>query len=378
MDQQEIFNTLILTRISYFNLSPMLELYRKTGSATAIVEHRDHLQELQPDLTPEGACHIQGLFGDFDAVCRRVEEEMAWMEANGVRALTLLDADYPQRLKDCPDAPLALFYRGTADLNKSHVVSIVGTRHITVYGQDVIRRIMKELQSLLPDTLIVSGLAYGVDINAHRQALDNGMETVGVLAHGLDYLYPPRHLDTAKKMLLQGGLLTEFMTHTNADKMNFVRRNRITAGIADAVVLIESAAHGGGLITARIANSYGREVLAVPGPLTAPYSEGCNNLIRDNGATLLTSAEDILHVCRWENDRKVTEARKQGIPRELFPQLSPDEMKIVNFLKRQNDQQKNIIALSTGLGIAAVSSLLFQLEMKGVVKFGAGDIYHLL
>ena len=195
------------------------------------------------------------------------------------------DERYPQRLKDCDDAPLMLFYKGNANLNQQRVINIVGTRHCTIYGQDIIRRFTADMKSLCPDTIIISGLAYGVDINAHRQALTNGMETVGVLAHGLDYLYPTAHRETATEMLRQGGLATEFMTGTNADKMNFVRRNRIVAGLADATIVVESASKGGSLITANLASDYNRDVFAFPGNVGAPYSMGTNNLIRDNKAT---------------------------------------------------------------------------------------------
>lgn len=182
---------------------------------------------------------------DWDEPMKRAEAELKYMEDHGIRALTLTDENYPQRLSECPDAPIILYYKGNADLNQSRIVSIVGTRHCTTYGQDIIRRFIEDLHYYCPKVLVVSGLAYGVDINAHRQALANGYPTVGVLAHGLDQIYPYRHRETAAEMLRQGGLLTEFMTQTNADKPNFVRRNRIVAGMADATIVVESAAKGG-------------------------------------------------------------------------------------------------------------------------------------
>ncbi len=374
MSSQEILNTAILTRLSYYHLNTMAELYRQLGSATAIVEQRKELRRLFPGLPRK----ISEALSDIDAVRKRAEEELAYAERHGITVLTPLDDGYPRRLKECDDAPLMLFYKGTADLNATHIINIVGTRHSTPYGQDLVRRFVADLRTLCPDVLIVSGLAYGIDICAHRQALDNGLATIGVLAHGLDDLYPTAHRDTANRMVAQGGLLTEFMTRTNADKLNFVRRNRITAGISDACVLVESAAKGGGLITTRISKDYNRDVFAFPGPVGAPYSEGCNRLIRDNGAALITSAEDLVRAMGWEQDALLAQARRQGIERQLFPDLSADEQKVVSLLQKTNDLQLNIISVKCALPVGTVTSLLFTLEMKGVVKAFAGGTYHLI
>ena len=237
---------------------------------------------------------------------------------------------------------------------------------------------MSELRGLCPQVLIVSGLAYGVDICAHREALANGYPTVGVLAHGLDQIYPYRHRETAAQMLNHGGLLTEFMSQTNADKPNFVRRNRIVAGMADAVILVESAAKGGGLITAEIAQSYARSVFAFPGNVGQPYSEGCNNLIRDNGAGLISSAQDFVKAMGWWEETHRQQAFADGIERNLFPDLTTEEQQVVSLLKESNDLQLNIITVKTGIPIGRLTALLFQLEMKGVVKPLAGGMYHLL
>ena len=226
--------------------------------------------------------------------------------------------------------------------------------------------------------LIVSGLAYGVDIHAHREALANGYETIGVLAHGLDELYPTRHRETAVRMLKQGGLLTEFLTQSKVDKINFVRRNRIVAGISDACVLVESAAKGGGLITAGISQSYGREVFAFPGRLGDVYSEGCNRLIMNNGASLLLTANDFVQAMGWETDMALGKARKQGIEREIFPELSDEEQAVVNALQAHNDLQINMLAVQANIPIGKLTALLFSLEMKGVIKALAGGTYHLL
>jgi len=226
--------------------------------------------------------------------------------------------------------------------------------------------------------LIVSGLAYGVDIHAHREALANGYDTVGVLAHGLDQIYPYRHRETADAMLRHGGLLTEFMTQTNADKPNFVRRNRIVAGMADATVLVESAAKGGGLITCEIAQSYDRSVFAFPGNVNAEFSKGCNDLIRDNGAALISNAGDFLRAMNWQDEALRQQALTDGIERNLFPDLSPEEQKVTSLLQETNDLPLNMLSVKTGFPIGQLTALLFQLEMKGVVKPLAGGMYHLL
>ena len=373
MNNNETRNAIALTRVNYFNLAGLAQLYRQLGSATAVIEHRNDLREVLPDASPR----LQEAMRNIETHLKVADAEMEYNLRNGIRALSLADDDYPQRLKNCDDAPLVLFYKGTANLNRARVINIVGTRHCTAYGQDLIRRFVSELKSLCPEVLIVSGLAYGVDINAHRQALANRLDTVGVLAHGLDYLYPTRHKQTADEMLAQGGLLTEFLTNTNADKLNFVRRNRIVAGISDACVLVESAAHGGGLITTSIARDYNRDVFAFPGPVGAPYSEGCNNLIRDHKAQLVSSAADFVHALGWETDLKRMQVTRQGIERQLFPQLSNEEQAVVQALEKLNDQAINQLSLTANIPISRLTVLLFQLEMKGILKLLAGGCYHL-
>ena len=374
MDQQEILNTILLTRLNYFSLAGMLELYRKVGSATLIIENKDNIKDILPDASDKLINALQ----NADETRKRAEVELEYDLKYGIQPICMNDERYPQRLKECDDAPLMLFYKGNANLNQQRVINIVGTRHCTPYGEDCIRRFITDLKQLSPQVLIVSGLAYGVDIVAHRQALANGYETVGVLAHGLDDLYPSRHRETALRMIEQGGLLTEFLTQTNADKINFVRRNRIVSGMSDACILIESAAHGGGLITCDISQAYGRDVFAFPGRVGDAYSEGCNNLIRSNGAGLITSAADFIKDMGWQDDATLMRAKQQGIERSLFPELSPEEQLIVNALAKTNDLQINLISVKTNIDISRLTSLLFTLEMKGVIKTFAGGMYHLL
>lgn len=231
---------------------------------------------------------------------------------------------------------------------------------------------------LCPKVLVVSGLAYGIDIIAHRNALQQGMETVGVLAHGLDDLYPHAHRATASQMIAQGGLLTEFMTKTKADKINFVRRNRIVAGMSDACIVVESAAHGGSLITADISRGYNRDVFAFPGRVGDLASEGCNGLIRDNCAALLTNAEAFVKAMGWETDTQLEKARQDGIERKIFAEMTPEEETVVQILLRNNDLHLNMLAVQTGIPVNKLTGILFEMEMKGMVKTLAGGMYHLL
>ena len=374
--EQEIFYTMALTRLTNFNYQQALELYRAVGSAQLLYEHRNEIGDIIKDASPK----LMEALKDWDEPMRRAECEMRFMEEHRIRALTLNDDDYPQRLTECPDAPIILYYKGQADLNQERIVSLVGTRRMTTYGQDLIRRFIADLRQQCPEVLIVSGLAYGVDICAHREALAHGYPTVGVLAHGLDQIYPYRHRETAAEMVNHGGLLTEFMTQTNADKPNFVRRNRIVAGMADSVVLVESAAKGGGLITAEIAQSYARAVFAFPGNVGQMYSEGCNNLIRDNGAGLISNADDFVKAMGWPTvkDMPLFSQSLASVVGSQIPNLTPEERQVVCLLQQTNDLQLNIITVKTGIPIGRLTALLFQLEMKCVVKPLAGGMYHLL
>lgn len=374
MNEQEIFYTMALTRLTNFNYQQALELYRSVGSAQILYEHRNEIGDIIQEASPR----LMEALKDWDDAMKRADYEMKYIQEHNIQALTLNHEEYPQRLRECPDAPIILYYLGNSNLNQAKIVSIVGTRNITVYGQDIIRRFVSELRHNCPQVLIVSGLAYGVDINAHRQALANGFETIGVMAHGLDQIYPYRHRETAAAMIHHGGLLTEFMTQTNADKPNFVRRNRIVAGMADAVILVESAVKGGGLITTEIAQSYSRSVFAFPGNVNAEFSQGCNNLIRDNGAALICNADDFVHAMGWQDEALRKKANIDGIERCLFPDLSPEEQKAVDLLHKNNDLQLNILSVKTGIPIGQLTAILFQLEMKGVVKPLAGGMYHLL
>lgn len=372
-NQQEIINTIALSRISYYSSEGLLNLYRTLGSATNVVEHRHHIRDVLPDASDRLVAALENM----DDMISRAETELEFDMKHSIVPLCFNDKDYPKRLAECADAPLVLYYKGNADLNQRRIISIVGTRRCTQYGRDMTARLIKRMRELLPKALIVSGLAYGIDIEAHRNALACGFETVGVLAHGLDTIYPNAHRDTAIKMIENGGLLSEFITMTNADKRNFVQRNRIVAGMCDACVIVESAAKGGGLITTSMARDYNRDVFAVPGAVGQQYSEGCNLLIKDNVASLITSADDLVDAMGWNEDMEMVRKAGKGIERELFPELTQEEQTIVDRLA-MHDLQINMLAAQTGLTIQKLSALLFGLEMKGVVKALAGGTYHLL
>jgi len=374
MNEQELFYTIALTRMTGFNFATTLHLYQELGSAQAAYDHRNDIRDVLPDCSERLAQAMK----DWSLPLARAAQEMEFIAKHHVQAMTYGDLRYPMRLKECPDAPIALYFMGSADLNQQRVINIVGTRRCTTYGQDLIRHFVSDLHQLCPQVLVVSGLAYGIDICAHRNALANGYDTVGVLAHGLDELYPPAHRDTAKQMLAHGGLLTEYMSESRVDKANFVRRNRIVAGISDATILVESAAKGGGLITARIAQDYNRSVFAFPGAVGAAASEGCNQLIRDNGAQLITSADDFVQAMGWQNDALLQKAKTEGIERSCFPHLSDDEQHLVSILNQHGDLQLNHLSVKTNMPVSQLTALLFQLEMKGVVRPMAGGNYHLL
>ena len=268
MTEQEMLYTLALTRMTGFSFQTALQLYLQAGGGQAVYEHRHDIRAVMPDCSERLATALQ----DWDSALARAEHEMAFIQKHHIQVLCHGDDRYPARLADCPDAPIVLYYLGTASLNQQQVINLVGTRRCTTYGQDLIQHFIADLRQLCPQVLIVSGLAYGIDICAHRQALSHGFDTVGVLAHGLDDLYPPRHRETALQMVRQGGLLTEYMSETEPMANNFRMRNRIVAGMSDATIVVESASRGGALITARIAQDYGRDVMAFPGPVGASFA----------------------------------------------------------------------------------------------------------
>lgn len=305
----------------------------------------------------------------------RAKSEYDFCEQNGIRIIPYSSDEYPFLLKadEVRDAPICLFYKGTGSINRHHVLSVVGTRHITEYGKRFCENFFSELATLLPDTLIISGLAYGVDIHAHRAALANKLDTIAVLAHGHDRIYPQLHRATAEEMTLHGGLLTEYFTGTNPDKGNFVRRNRIVAGISPATLVVESASHGGALITATFAQSYGREVFAVPGRVTDMYSAGCNQFIRENRAALITSANDLINMLGWEKSKN----KGKGVELQLFPSFTPEQEKILETLRKVDDLSADRLAALVEMPISHLSDILFDLEDLHAVKRMPGNRFRI-
>lgn len=386
MNADERRCALALSRMGYHNITVLRELYNAWGSMADIVKQHAHPEQLAPNM-PE---RLLAAFAHTDEHLKRADEEMRFAQDNNISIITLADEDYPQRLKACLDAPLVLFFKGNANLNAKHCISIVGTRKATPYAADCIAQLTARLKQLCPDMLIVSGLAYGVDIMAHRQAIDHALPTVAVLAHGLDTLYPSRHRKEATLMMQNGGLLTEYFSQSKIDKRNFLQRNRIVAGMSAATLLVESAEHGGGLVTCRLAQSYQHDVFAFPGSINNPYSVGCNRLIRDNMAGLVTSAEDILKAMAWEEDMKETAATNGAssnaastMGSSVLGATSASTAKVPNgaqgvldVLTKENDLHIDIIATRAGLPVNKVLALLFQLEMSGMVSSLSGGRYH--
>jgi len=363
-----------LTQVPYLSPVNLHLLVEEMGSATSVFENRKSLREHIPAVSQNTLDALAAM----DSLLGRAEQELAFCKKGSIRCLSIMDEAYPQRLKECDDAPVLLYYRGSADLNARHIVSMVGTRQITPYGKDLCRTFVSDLRRLCPDALVVSGLAYGVDIHSHRAALEEGLDTVGVLAHGLNQIYPRMHRETAKQMLGQGGLLTEYMSGTPIDKRNFVLRNRIVAGLADAVVVVESATKGGSLITADIALGYNRQVWAYPGRIHDTYSAGCNKLISSNCATLLTGAEDFCFAMGWTDELKNQQKLADGVQQELFSDnFTPQEQVVLQALARDDSKQINILSVETDIPLGELSSLLFSLEMKGAVQMLVGGKYKL-
>jgi DNA processing protein len=330
-------------------------------------ESKKHLEKI-PDVGPVTAEAIKN-FSDFE----KAESECNFIEKHNISPLFYLDKNYPARLKNCNDAPVMLYYKGTTDLNSQRIVAIVGSRSATEYGKAWTEKIVADLKN--SKTIIVSGLAYGIDVYAHKAALKNEMETIGVMAHGLDRIYPGLHRSIAEKMIEHGGLLTEYLTGTKPDKENFPQRNRIVAGISDAVVIIEAAKKGGALITAEIANSYDRDVFAVPGRLNDIYSEGCNHLIKTNKAALIESAKDIEYIMGWEEQP----AKKiKNIQRNFFIELNDDEKSLVDIINQKGSMDIDTICSNVTLPVSKVSATLLNLEFKGMLKSLPGKVYELL
>ena len=296
------------------------------------------------------------------------EKEYEYIQQNNIKYSYFLEDDYPQNLKHCIDAPILIFKDGNINLNSDKIISIVGTRNITSYGRDFCNQLIENLKEYNP--IIVSGFAYGVDICAHKAAIKNNLQTIGVLAHGFETIYPKTHKKYISELNKNGGFITEFWHNEQPLRENFLKRNRIVAGISKATIIIESAEKGGSLVTADIANSYNRDVFSLPGRSSDVYSKGCNNLIKNNQAHLLTSAEDIIKMLNWDISKT-----KKPIQKELFISLNEIEQKIYDYLQQNGKQLLDVIALDCAIPTYQLSSILVQLELKGVVKPLPGKLF---
>ncbi len=339
-------------------------LANRYGDAQSIFKAKKKDLENQEGIGTVRATSIKA-FTNFESS----EAEMKFLEQYKITPLFINDKNYPQRLLNCYDSPALLYYRGNADLNTSRIISIVGTRNNSDYGKAACEKLVDELQQ--SNILVVSGLAFGIDTIAHKAALKNNLQTVGVLAHGLDRIYPPQNKTLAKQMVDQGGLLTEFISNTNPDKQNFPKRNRIVAGMCDAVLVIESGKKGGSLITAELGNSYNKDVFAIPGRTNDIKSEGCNYLIKNNKASLIANAGDLLEMMNWSENKK-TQPKKQ---RELFIELTPDEKIVIDILQSQASIQIDQLYFKSGLSSSAMAAALLMLEMQGLVNSLPGKVY---
>ncbi len=333
------------------------------GSAESVFKTSKAKLEKIPDVGPVAANAVR----NSDSI-EAAEAELQFIEAKKIQALSYHSAEYPRRLLACTDGPPLLFFKGTEVLNHNRVVAIVGTRKPTEYGKKTTTQLVEKLAQY--GSLIISGLAYGIDIKAHRAALECGLPTVGVMAHGFDRLYPSAHKSTAGKMLENGGLMTDFFSTSDFLPQNFIRRNRIVAGMADVTIVVESGISGGSMITADCANSYNRDVYAVPGKIDSKLSEGCNFLIKTNQAALLDSVDELAESLGWTDS--AVKPRKQ---RELFIQLSPEESRIVEVLKSKDSTPFEELVSKSEISQSVVASSLLNLEFQGVVKRLPGKAY---
>lgn len=360
------YHQIALTKIKGVGPKTARILLAQCGSVQEILETKASTLATIPGVNSKTAAEIAS-----KNYQEATEKEIEFIKKHQIQVLWIANPDYPQKLKNCEDAPLVLYYKGNADLNKERVVSIVGTRNATNYGRHICEMLLEQLKPL--DTTIISGLAYGIDIMAHKNALKQQIPTIGVLGHGLDRIYPASHREVASAMLQQGGLITEFPSDSNLDRQNFPMRNRIIAGMSDVTIVVEAATKGGALITAEIANSYNRDVCAFPGAIDKPYSAGCNYLIKTNRAHLIRDVKDLCYLMNWEN-QKVKEAIQLTL---MPPELNEAQLYLYLFI--QNKQQVGIDEISRYCAWpqSKLAMVLLEMEMSGHITSLPGKIYQL-
>ena len=363
MDKEELIYLLALQKAKGIGSINAKKLIKHCGSAKGVFyEKRQNLIKIDGI----GAFKLKGL--KEKKIIDKAEKEYDFTQKNNIQIVSYFNDDYPVLLKNASDSPLVYFQKGKINFNNKRIISIVGTRNMTNYGKSFLEKLFDEIKQYNP--VIISGLAYGVDVYAHQLAIENNLQTVAVLAHGLNQIYPAKHHKEATKMLENGGLITEFWSTSNPDRENFIKRNRIVAGLSQATIVVESAVRGGSLITADIANSYNRDVFALPGRVTDLFSAGCNNLIKTNKASMLTGAKDLVYLLNWDVNEKPKVIQKQ-----LFVELDETEEKIYNYLLNEGKQSLDMIALHCNFPIFKISSILLNLELKGVVKPLHGKLF---
>lgn len=363
MTTSDLFYILALQRVEGVGDIMAKKLISHCGSAEAVFKTKSNQLAAIDGI---GTILLKNL--KDQSVFDKANKELEFIQNNNIKVSYFQEDNYPEKLKHCVDAPVLLFTAGNIDLKNRKIISIVGTRQITAYGTEFCKKLIEDLVPLNP--VIVSGFAYGVDIVAHQLAMENNLQTIGVLAHGLNQIYPKTHKKYMTKMEQNGGFMTEFWSSANPDKENFVKRNRIVAGIAEATIVIESADRGGSLITANMANDYNRDVFAVPGRTTDKYSAGCNNLIKTQKANILTSAADLIYMLNWD----IKEETK-AIQKQLFVSLDNDEQKIYDYLLKTGKELMDIIALECEFPIYRISALLLNMELKGVIRPLPGKLF---
>jgi DNA processing protein len=364
MNSTELFHILALLRVEGVGDIVAKKLINHCGSAENIFHAKSKQLKFIDGI---GDILIKNL--KDKSIFEKAEQELQVIQNENYNVLYYQNDNYPDKLKHCIDGPVLLFSAGNINFENRKLISIVGTRQITSYGTEFCKKLIEDLAIFNP--IIVSGFAYGVDIVAHQAAMDNNLQTIGVLAHGLNQIYPKTHKKYVAKMEQNGGFLTEFWSNSNPDKENFVRRNRIVAGMSEATIVIESAEKGGSLITANLANDYSRDVFAVPGRITDKFSQGCNDLIKTQRANLMTSAADLVYCLNWELETKAT----KSVQKQLFVSLDNDEQKIYDYLQKNGKQLLDIVALECDFPIYKISSILLNMELKGVIRPLPGKLF---
>lgn len=367
MKEKELLYLLALQKAKGIGTINAKKLIAHLGSAEAIFTSKK--QDLEK-INGIGTYTIRDIHNV--EILKNAEKEFEYIVSNNIKYTGFLDSDYPEKLKHCIDGPLLLFHDGNIHFEKQPIISIVGTRQMTSYGRSFIEKLINGIKEYNP--IIVSGFAYGVDITAHKEAIKNKLQTIAILANGVDQMYPKVHKKYVSQVLENGGFYTEHWHDEEPLREYFLQRNRIIAGISDATIIVESASKGGSLVTAGIANSYDRDVFAVPGRNTDMFSRGCNNLIRTNRAALLNSADDLVYLLNWDQKEKT----KKPIQRELFIDLEGDEKIIYEYLLKNGKTLLDAISLACKIPIYKISGVLVNLELQGLVRPLPGKLFEVI